>query len=84
MWMKRKYSSISDPLGNTGFILQKGTEDAPIFIIRKPSISKPAEVVEKEVRKEVEHNGHDEDIASGVIDWRDFREKTKPKFQPQA
>lgn len=82
--MRKLYKRIQDPLGNRGFLLQKGTEDAPIFIIRKPSISKPAEALEKEVRKE-EPNGHElsvQEIAKSVVyDWRQYYGKSKPKPQ---
>lgn len=76
--MRKLYKRIEDPLGNRGFLLQKGTDKEPFFIIRKPSISKPAEMVEKEVRRELkpEPNGHEIDekaIARSVANnWRDY------------
>jgi hypothetical protein len=80
-----KKMSISDPIGNSGFLSVKGTPKEPIFIIRhldggvpkgerKPSIAKPAEVLEKDVQKKVEPDRHEIDsnaIARSVtLDWR--------------
>jgi hypothetical protein len=77
-----KKASISDPLGNSGILLLKGTPEEPIFIVKRASLSKPAEVLEKEVQKDSDGHIDEEALVKSVIyDWREYYGKSEPKPQ---
>jgi hypothetical protein len=77
-----KKTSISDPLGNSGFLIASGTDKEPIFIIKKPKV-KSFELLEKEVEKEPDGHALDEQkIAKSVIlDWRQHYDSHKPQSE---
>jgi hypothetical protein len=65
-----KKMSVSDPLGNCGLLIDKSTDDNPLFIVKRTSASKPVPAWILERRLLSEQQSEENILKSVITDWK--------------